>query len=207
MYAVIDAGGKQERVEVGELVDVELLGAEPGDELQLRPLLVVDGQDVVSSATALAGASVTATVVGEAKGPKIVGFTYKSKTRQRRRYGHRQRYTTLEITAIAGPPAAKPAKASPAKGAKPAKATAAKATAADASPAKADSAAKATADEASPARAAKPAKASSAEKPSAAKATAKTAKASSKAADAGGTAADDEVSPSGATAQDASAQD
>ncbi len=100
MYAVINAGGKQERVEVGELVDVELLDVSPGDKLTLTPLLVVDGDEVTASADALAGKSVTATVVGEVKGPKIVGFTYKSKTRQRRRYGHRQRYTTLEITGI-----------------------------------------------------------------------------------------------------------
>jgi large subunit ribosomal protein L21 len=102
MYAVINAGGKQERVEIGELVDVELLDALPGDELNLTPLLVVDGDEVTTSADALAAKSVTATVIGEVKGPKIVGFTYKSKTRQRRHYGHRQRYTTLEITAIGG---------------------------------------------------------------------------------------------------------
>lgn len=100
MYAVINAGGKQERVEVGELVDVELLDALPGDIIQLTPLLVVDGQEVTVSGEELAAKSVTASVVGVVKGPKIVGFTYKSKTRQRRRYGHRQRYTTLEIKAI-----------------------------------------------------------------------------------------------------------
>jgi large subunit ribosomal protein L21 len=100
MYAVINAGGKQERVEVGELVDVELLSAAPGDELTLVPLLVVDGDDVVTGADALAGAPVRAKVVGEVKGPKIVGFTYKAKSRQRRHYGHRQRYTTIEITGI-----------------------------------------------------------------------------------------------------------
>jgi large subunit ribosomal protein L21 len=100
MYAVINAGGKQERVEVGELVDVELLDVLPGDIIQLTPLLVVDGQEVTVSGEELAAKSVTASVVGVVKGPKIVGFTYKSKTRQRRRYGHRQRYTTLEIKAI-----------------------------------------------------------------------------------------------------------
>ena len=70
MYAVINAGGKQERVEVGELVDVELLAAAPGDELTLVPLLVVDGDDVVTAADALAAAPVRATVIGEVKGPK-----------------------------------------------------------------------------------------------------------------------------------------
>lgn len=100
MYAVIDAGGKQERVEVGQLVDVDLLRAGPGDELTLEALLVVDGQHVAATPEALAGATVSARVVGEALGPKIDGFTYKSKTRSRRRYGHRQRYTTIEIVAI-----------------------------------------------------------------------------------------------------------
>jgi large subunit ribosomal protein L21 len=106
MYAVINTGGKQARVEVGELVDVDLLGAGEGDEIRLTPVLLVDGEDVVTDAAALGGAVVTATVVGETKGPKITGFTYKPKTRQRRRYGHRQRYTTIEITGIEGAGAA-----------------------------------------------------------------------------------------------------
>ena len=106
MYAVIDTGGKQARVEVGELVDVELLRDDEGEEIHLTPILLVDGDDVVTDAAALEGASVTATVVGETKGPKITGFTYKPKTRQRRRYGHRQRYTTIEITGIEGAGAA-----------------------------------------------------------------------------------------------------
>jgi large subunit ribosomal protein L21 len=100
MYAVIDAGGKQERVEVGQLVDVDLLRAAPGDELTLEALLVVDGAQVAATPEALAGSTVSARVVGEALGPKIVGFKYKKKTRSRKRWGHRQHYTTLEITGI-----------------------------------------------------------------------------------------------------------
>jgi large subunit ribosomal protein L21 len=100
MYAVINAGGKQARVEVGEQIDVELLKSEPGDEVTLLPLLLVDGDEIVADPGALAGARVTATVLGQTKGPKITGFTYKPKTRQQRHYGHRQRYTTLEITGI-----------------------------------------------------------------------------------------------------------
>ena len=110
MYAVIDAGGKQERVEVGQLVDVELLRVTPGDELTLEAILVVDGEHVAATPDALAGATVSARVVGEALGPKIDGFTYKPKTRSRRRYGHRQHYTTLEITSI-DPGGARPAAA------------------------------------------------------------------------------------------------
>ncbi|MHB1986693.1 MAG: 50S ribosomal protein L21 [Acidimicrobiales bacterium] len=100
MYAVINTGGKQARVEVGEQIDVELLGSENGDEVRLTPLLIVDGDDVVTDPGALGGAGVVATVIGRTKGPKITGFTYKPKSRQRRRYGHRQGYTTLEITGI-----------------------------------------------------------------------------------------------------------
>jgi large subunit ribosomal protein L21 len=99
MYAVIKTGGKQYRVTEGQRLDVERLsGAE--DELELVPLLVVDGDNVVSAPDALAGAAVRARVVGEAKGPKITGYTYKNKTNSRRRWGHRQKYATIEITAI-----------------------------------------------------------------------------------------------------------
>jgi large subunit ribosomal protein L21 len=101
MYAVIATGGKQERVEVGTRVDVELLGAGLGEEVTFAPVLLVDGDAVTADPVGLDGATVSATVVGEAKGPKITGFTYKPKARARRRFGHRQHYTTIEITAIA----------------------------------------------------------------------------------------------------------
>jgi len=100
MYAVIDAGGKQARVQVGEQLDVELLNAGPGDEVSFVPKLVVDGDRVVTERDPLEASSVTGRVIGLAKGPKIVGFTYKAKARGRRRYGHRQWYTTIEITGI-----------------------------------------------------------------------------------------------------------
>ncbi len=97
MYAVIQTGGKQYRVAEGDRIDVERL---TGDEVTLRPVLVVDGEQVLSTPGQLDGASVTARVVGEAKGPKIKGFTYKNKSNQRKRWGHRQHYSTIEITAI-----------------------------------------------------------------------------------------------------------
>ena len=100
MYAVIKSGGKQYKVTQGQRLDVELLGAEVGSEVRFTPLLVVDGDSVVSSSSALASASVSATVIAETKGPKIVGFMYKSKARNRRKWGHRQRYATLEVTGI-----------------------------------------------------------------------------------------------------------
>ena len=98
MYAVIATGGKQHRVSEGERLDVERLGTE-GDEVSLRPVLLVDGEQVVIGAD-LADVRVIARVVGEAKGPKIRGFTYRPKARTRRRWGHRQRYSTIEVTGI-----------------------------------------------------------------------------------------------------------
>ena len=99
MYAVISTGGKQEKVEQGQRVRVERLGREAGAEVTFTPILLVDGSNVVSGGD-LGGASVTARVVGEEKGPKIRGFTYKNKTNQRKRWGHRQKYDLIEITGI-----------------------------------------------------------------------------------------------------------
>ena len=101
MYAVIATGGKQEKVETGQVLNVELLHADEGSEVTFTPILLVADDAVMSTNDELAGASVTARVVGEIKGEKIHGFTYKNKTNNRRRWGHRQRYTTIEITEIA----------------------------------------------------------------------------------------------------------
>src|SRR3954470_22788804 len=96
MYAVIATGGKQYRVTEGQRLDVERLGGEASD-VTFTPVLVVDGDTVIAAPADLAGASVSPRVVGEAKGPKITGFTYKPKSNQRRRWGHRQKYATIEI--------------------------------------------------------------------------------------------------------------
>ena len=100
MYAVIASGGKQARVAEGQQVHVELLDAEQGSEVSLTPVLLVDGDNVLATPDQLKGATVTAKVVGWAKGPKIDGFIYKRRTNQRRRYGHRQKYSVIEITSI-----------------------------------------------------------------------------------------------------------
>ena len=99
MYAVIKTGGKQYRVSEGQELEVEKLGVEDG-EVSLTPVLLVDGDTVVSAPDALAAAKVTAEVTGATKGPKITGFTYKNKTNNRRRWGHRQQYATNKITGI-----------------------------------------------------------------------------------------------------------
>jgi len=98
MYAVIQTGGKQYRVQEGERLEVERLG--DADEVTLTPVLLVDGDAVLATPAQLSGATVTARVVGEAKGPKVIGFTYKNKANERRRWGHRQHYATIEITGI-----------------------------------------------------------------------------------------------------------
>jgi large subunit ribosomal protein L21 len=100
MYAVIASGGKQEKVAEGEQVKVELLDADEGSDVSLTPVMVVDGDTVLATPEELSGASVTGRVVGTAKGPKINGFTYKRRTNNRRRYGHRQQYHVVEITSI-----------------------------------------------------------------------------------------------------------
>ena len=100
MYAVIASGGKQAKVSEGEQVHVELLDAEQGSEVSLTPVLVVYGDTVLATPAQLVGATVTGKVVGWAQGPKIDGFTYKKRTNQRRRFGHRQKYHVVEITSI-----------------------------------------------------------------------------------------------------------
>lgn len=101
MYAVIASGGKQEKVSEGQQVQVELLHQEDGTEVSLKPVLVVDGTTILSTPDQLKGVSIKARIVGSAKGPKIDGFTYKRRTNNRRRYGHRQHYSVIEITSIA----------------------------------------------------------------------------------------------------------
>jgi large subunit ribosomal protein L21 len=107
MYAVISTGGKQYKVEEGQRLDVERLGLDTDSVVELAPVLVVDGDTVLATPAQLGGATVKAKVVGAARGPKIDGFTYKPKSNQRKRWGHRQKYSTIEITGITLTAAAK----------------------------------------------------------------------------------------------------
>lgn len=105
MYAIIRSGGKQSKVSEGDVIDVEKLTVK-GDEVTFTPLLVVDADGTVfSGRAALKSAKVTAKVVGASTGEKVDIFKYKNKTGYRRRGGHRQKYTTLEITTIKAPSA------------------------------------------------------------------------------------------------------
>lgn len=107
MYAIIRAGGKQAKVQSGDVIDIERVKTDD-DKLTFEPLLVVDDEgNAFSDRSALSKASVTAKVLGESAGDKIDIFKYKNKSGYRRRQGHRQKYTRIEITGIKLPAAAK----------------------------------------------------------------------------------------------------
>ena len=100
VYAIVKAGGRQEKVAVGDVVVVDRLAAEAGSSVQLPALLLVDGEKVTTDAAALAKVTVTAEVVRDEKGPKIDLLKYKNKTGYRKRQGHRQKLTRLKVTGI-----------------------------------------------------------------------------------------------------------
>ena len=100
VYAIVRAGGRQEKVSVGDVIVVDRLSGEPGTTVQLRPLMLVDGDQITATTGALAGVTVTAEIVAPAKGPKIKILKFKNKTGYRRRQGHRQKLTRLKVTGI-----------------------------------------------------------------------------------------------------------
>ena len=101
MYAVIETGGKQYRVEVGTELQVELLDVEPGKTITLeRVLLVADGAESAIGRPLVADASVSAEVVAQTRGPKLISFKYRPKARSRVKKGHRQELTVLRISDI-----------------------------------------------------------------------------------------------------------
>ncbi|WP_187138401.1 50S ribosomal protein L21 [Cellulomonas timonensis] len=100
VYAIVKAGGRQEKVAVGDVVVVDRLSAQAGSTVELPALLLVDGEKVTHDAQALAKITVTAEVVRDEKGPKIDILKYKNKTGYRVRKGHRQKLTRLKVTGI-----------------------------------------------------------------------------------------------------------
>ncbi|MDZ8172405.1 50S ribosomal protein L21 [Microbacterium xanthum] len=100
VYAVVRAGGRQEKVEVGSIVVLDRLAAKIGDKVQLPAVLFVDGDAVTTDADKLAKVSVTAEVLGEERGPKIVIQKFKNKTGYKKRQGHRQDLTRVKVTGI-----------------------------------------------------------------------------------------------------------
>ena len=100
MYAIVRSGGRQERVAVGDVFELDRVPGGPGETIQLPALLLVDGDTITSDAASLSSASVTAEVLDHTKGPKIVIQKYKNKTGYKKRQGHRQRLTQVKITGI-----------------------------------------------------------------------------------------------------------
>lgn len=102
MYAIVRSGGRQHKVAVGDIVEIDKVEAKAGDSVALTPLLLVDGDKITTDAKKLGKASVTAEVIAETKGPKIRIIKFKNKTGYKKRQGHRQRYTQVKVTGIEG---------------------------------------------------------------------------------------------------------
>ena len=101
VYAVVRAGGRQEKVEVGTIVTMDRIKADKDGNVQLIPVLLVDGEKITSDAKSLEKVTVTAEVLNDLRGPKIVIQKFKNKTGYKKRQGHRQEQTRIKITSIA----------------------------------------------------------------------------------------------------------
>ncbi len=100
MYAIVRSGGQQQKVAVGDVIEIDKVEGAAGDSVTLPVVMLVDGEKVTATADDLAKATVTAEVVGPTKGPKITILKYKNKTGYRKRQGHRQKYTQVKVTGI-----------------------------------------------------------------------------------------------------------
>jgi len=100
VYAIVRAGGRQEKVSVGDVLIIDKVRGDAGDSIELTPLMLVDGSTVTTDAGTLAKVKVTAEVVKATKGPKITIMKFKNKTGYRKRQGHRQHSTQIRVTAI-----------------------------------------------------------------------------------------------------------
>lgn len=98
MYAIVRSGSKQQKVAVGDVIEIDRTDAAEGDSLSLPVVMVVDGENV--TATGLDKAAVKVEVLGATKGPKIIIQKYKNKTGYKKRQGHRQKYTQVKVTDI-----------------------------------------------------------------------------------------------------------
>ena len=100
VYAIVRAGGRQEKVSVGDVLTIDRVGGDTGSTVELRPVLLVDGETVTSDSSALAKITVTAEVLAATKGPKITILKYKNKTGYRKKQGHRQKLSQVKVTKI-----------------------------------------------------------------------------------------------------------
>ncbi|WP_017794368.1 50S ribosomal protein L21 [Leucobacter salsicius] len=100
VYAVVRASGRQEKVEIGSIITVNRVEGDDNGKLELPAVLLVDGDKVTTDAAELAKVTVTAEVLNDLRGPKIIIQRYKNKTGYKRRQGHRQDLTRLKVTGI-----------------------------------------------------------------------------------------------------------
>ena len=100
MYAIIQTGGKQYTVQVGDELFIEKLNVEAGDKVDFTSVLAVSNEDGLQLGEEVANAKVVASVVKNGKGPKVIIFKYKSKKDYRKKQGHRQPYTKVKIESI-----------------------------------------------------------------------------------------------------------
>ena len=100
MYAIIATGGKQYKVAKGDVLDVEKLDAQPGDKVELPVLLLNDGKQTIVGAASLQDKKVTAEVVEQFKGEKVLVFKFKKRKRYHRANGHRQKLTKIQIVEL-----------------------------------------------------------------------------------------------------------
>ena len=100
MYAIVRAGAKQQKVAVGDVIEIDKVETGVGETLTLPVVLAVDGEKITSDAATLGKASVTVEILGATKGPKIIIQKYKNKTGYKKRQGHRQKYTQVKVTDI-----------------------------------------------------------------------------------------------------------
>ncbi|GAA3584792.1 50S ribosomal protein L21 [Klugiella xanthotipulae] len=100
VYAVVRAGGRQEKVEVGTILTVDRVKGDDKGKVQLPAVLLVDGDTITSEASALAKVNVVAEVLEDLRGPKIVIQKFKNKTGYKKRQGHRQELTRIKVTGI-----------------------------------------------------------------------------------------------------------
>ena len=100
MYAIVRAGATQQKVAVGDVIEIDKVETGVGESVTLPVVLVVDGEDITSDAAKLGKASVTVEVLGATTGPKIIIQKYKNKTGYKKRQGHRQKYTQVKVTDI-----------------------------------------------------------------------------------------------------------
>ncbi|WP_248582491.1 50S ribosomal protein L21 [Nocardioides sp. InS609-2] len=98
MYAIVRSGSKQQKVAVGDVIEIDKVETAAGESVSLPVVMVVDGENV--TVTGLDKAAVTVEVLGRTKGPKIVIQKYKNKTGYKKRQGHRQKYTQVKVTDI-----------------------------------------------------------------------------------------------------------